>query len=421
MQMFHNGKILQKVKLMSKHDWDSVWINAMIATCKAGYGLINDGAVAIKEGKIAWIGQMKDLPGEPESLAARVFHAKKRCITPGLIDCHTHLVYAGHRAHEFEQRLQGASYEKIAKQGGGIQSTVAATRAATEAELFAQSIKRAEGLLASGVTTVEIKSGYGLDLASEIKILRVAKQIEDKLPLTVKRTFLGAHTVPVEFRNDANAYIDYLCDAVLPVVAEEKLADAVDVFCEKIAFNLAQTEKMFVTAQQYGLAIKCHAEQLSDMGAATLSAKYHALSVDHLEYISQAGVKAISQSGTVAVLLPGAFYFLRETKLPPVDLLRKHHVPIAIATDCNPGTSPVTSLLLMMNMACTLFRLTPQEALLGVTHHAAMALGMKDTHGTLEVGKVADLAIWDVTHPAELAYYIGGELLVTLVKKGELC
>ena len=395
---------------MQDQHWDSIWINATLATCNTGYGLINDAALAVKEGKIVWIGQMKALQDQPESLATRVYDVKHRCITPGFIDCHTHLVFAGNRAHEFEARLQGATYEDIARQGGGIQSTVAATRAASEDELFAQSLKRARALLASGVTTVEIKSGYGLDLETEVKMLRVATRIAEVLPLTVKRTFLGAHTIPIEYKDHADGYVDYLCETMIPKIAKEKLADAVDVYCEKIAFNLAQTERVFKAAMEHGMQIKCHAEQLSDMGGAALSARYRALSVDHLEHLSPAGVKAIAQSGTVAVLLPGAYYFLREAQLPPIDLLRKHDVSIAIATDCNPGTSPVTSLVLMLNMACTIFRLTPQEALLGVTRHAAMALGMEQTHGTLTVGKVADMAIWDVAHPAELSYYIDGQL-----------
>lgn len=405
---------------MNNHQWDSLWINATIVTCEDGYGLIDDAAIAIKDAKIAWIGSMSALPGEPDTLASRLYDVQQRCITPGLIDCHTHLVYAGNRAHEFEMRLQGATYEEIAKQGGGIQSTVTATRAASEDALFIQSFKRAEALSASGVTTVEIKSGYGLDLDTELKMLRVAKRIEDMLPLTVKRTFLGAHTIPNEYKNKADDYITYVCDTMLPIIAKEKLADSVDVFCEKIAFNADQTERVFIAAQKLGLNIKCHAEQLSDMGATALSAKYNALSVDHLEHVSDAGIKAIAQSGTVAVLLPGAFYFLCETKLPPITVLRKHNVLMAIATDCNPGTSPVTSLLLMLNMACTLFRLTPQEALLGVTRHAAMALGIEKSCGTLTVGKVADMAVWDVKHPSELAYYVGGELLVSLVKGGSV-
>jgi imidazolonepropionase len=384
--------------------WDTLWKNALLATCEQHYGLIPNAAIATKAGKIAWLGAMQDLPPH----AAKQTHdLEGRCLTPGFIDCHTHLVYGGNRAHEFEQRLQGMSYEEIARQGGGIHSTVNATRAATEEDLYEQSRTRAQALIASGATTIEIKSGYGLDWQTEAKILRVAKRLGEKLPVTIKRTFLGGHAIPPEYRGKADAYVDLVCNEMIPQVAQEKLADAVDVFCEKIAFNLEQTERMFKAAQQHGLAIKCHAEQLSDSGSAALAARYHALSVDHLEHVSSTGVKAVAHSGTVAVLLPGAFYFLRETKLPPIAALRQHHIPIALATDCNPGTSPVLSMPLILNMACTLFRLTPEEALLGLTCHAAKALGMHATHGTLTVGKVADFAIWEVGHPAELAYYVG--------------
>lgn len=398
--------------------WDAIWVNGLIATCEQGYGLLENAAVAVKEGKIVWVGLRSDLPDQPESLANTVHDMNGCCMTPGLIDCHTHLVYAGNRAYEFELRLEGVSYEEITKQGGGIQSTVSHTRGVSEQELLEQTLPRAKSLMASGVTTLEIKSGYGLDLETELKILRVAKRIEEILPLTVKKTFLGAHTVPKEYKDRAEAYVDLVCNEMIPAVAEEKLADAVDVFCENIAFNLEQTERVFETAQKYNLAIKCHAEQLSDSGAAKLAAKYHALSVDHLEYMSEEGVKAIAESKTVAVLLPGAFYFLREKQMPPIDLLRKYRVPMAISSDCNPGTSPILSLQLIIHMACTLFRMTPEEALLGVTLHAAKALGLQKTHGSIAVGKVADFAIWNVKYPAELAYFMGGNLLHQVVKKG---
>ena len=398
----------------------SMWINALIATCEQGYGLIKQGVIAIKDKRIAWIGGIEDLPGKPNELADHVYDVQGRCITPGLIDCHTHVVYAGNRAYEFEMRLQGKTYEEIARAGGGIQSTVTATREASFETLLQQSMKRVSALLASGITTLEIKSGYGLDLATELKILRVAKEIETLLPMTVSKTFLGAHAIPIEYRERADAYIDLICDEMIPVVAKEKLADAVDVFCEKIAFNLQQTERVFKAAKDHGLKIKCHSEQLTDSGSAILAAKYHALSVDHLEHVSEHGVKAIAQSHTTAVLLPGAFYFLRESKLPPIELLRQYNVPIAIATDCNPGTSPVTSLLLILNMACTLFRMTPEEALAGVTKHAAAALGMTQDYGTLTVGKFADFAVWDVAHPAELAYHIGWNPLQQLVRHGAI-
>lgn len=406
---------------MNNKRWDALYLNATIATCEdnGAYGLLSHAALAVKEGRIAWLGAMQELPND-KSLAMQLHDLQGKCITPGLIDCHTHLVYGGNRYHEFALRLEGASYEQIAQAGGGIRSTVAATRAASAEELFEQSIKRARALVAEGVTTLEIKSGYGLDLATELKILRVAQRIGEALPVTVATTFLGAHTVPPEFEGRADDYLDVVCNEMIPVVAQEKLAQAVDVFCEKIAFDIEQTRRVFETAKKFGLAIKCHAEQLSDSGSAALAAQYHALSVDHLEFLSAAGAAAIARSGSVAVLLPGAFYFLREKQLPPVELLRQFRVPIAISTDCNPGTSPVTSLLLMLNMACTLFRLTPEEALLGVTRHAAKALGLEKTHGTLSLGKMADFVVWDIAHPAELAYQIGLNPCVKVVKKGKI-
>jgi imidazolonepropionase len=356
----------------------------------------------------------------PENLADEVYDCEGRCLTPGFIDCHTHIVYGGNRAHEFELRLQGVTYEEIAKQGGGIQSTVKATRELSEETLFEQSLKRVYALMHSGVTTLEIKSGYGLNLETELKMLRIAKRIEKTLPVTVSKTFLGAHTTPHEYRSNPDEYIDLVCHEMIPAVVENNLADAVDVFCEKIAFNTKQTDRVFRAAHKFGLGVKCHAEQLSDSMGAILAASYNAWSVDHLEHMSDAGVKAISNSGTVAVLLPGAYYFLRETQLPPVNALREHGIPIAIATDSNPGTSPVLSLLMILNMACTLFRLTPVEALEGVTRHAAKALNLQNTHGTLTIGKVADFAIWDVGHPVELVYYMGGNPLRQLVKGGRV-
>ncbi|MHB1222317.1 MAG: imidazolonepropionase [Gammaproteobacteria bacterium] len=390
-----------------------------MTTCDETQGVIEDGGIAIKDGKIAWIGPMASLPGIPEDLAEEVQDVQGCCITPGLIDCHTHLVYAGNRAFEFQLRLEGVSYEEIAQKGGGIQSTVSETRNAPEEVLLQAALKRARALLANGVTTLEIKSGYGLDLETELEILQIAKRIESILPLTVQKTFLGAHALPPEYKNRADAYISLVCDEMLPAVVEENLADAVDVFCETIAFNLEQTERVFKKAQELGLRVKCHAEQLSDSGSAALAAKYQALSVDHLEHISEEGLQAIAASGTVAVLLPGAFYFLRETKLPPIEGLRKYGIPIALATDCNPGTSPILSLPLVMNMACTLFQMTPDEALMGVTAHAAKALGLEATHGSLVVGKVADFAVWDVGQPIELIYYMGNQPLWQLVKAGK--
>ncbi len=401
--------------------WDALWINVTMATMvrsNTPYGLIDQGAIGVKEGKIVWIGSMENLPDQPDRLAVNVM-SERGCITPGFIDCHTHLIYGGNRSQEFEMRLQGATYEDIARRGGGIHSTVQSTRAASDEALFQQSLKRAIALAAGGVTTIEIKSGYGLDLETELKILRVAKRLEKALPVTIVKTFLGAHTVPVEYAGRADDYIEFICEEMLPRVAEERLATIVDVFCETIGFNLKQTERVFQAAQKYGFGIKCHAEQLSDSGSAVLAANYRALSVDHLEFLSKTSVQALAKTKTVAVLLPGAFYFLREKQLPPVELLRASGVPMAIATDCNPGTSPVTSLLLMLNMACTLFRLTPEEALAGVTRHAAEALGLQDEIGTLAVGKKADFVLWDIEHPAELAYYVGGCPVLSVIRHGK--
>lgn len=400
--------------------WDAIWINATLVTCDGNYQLIKQAAIAVKRAKIAWIGSMASLPDTPYELADEVHDANGACLTPGLIDCHTHLIYAGNRAHEFEMRLQGATYEQIAEAGGGIHSTVARTRSASPEDLLEQSLPRARSLLKSGVTTIEIKSGYGLDLETELKMLRVAKEIEQRLPLRIVKTFLGAHTVPKEYRDHPEKYVDIVCEEMIPQVAKEQLANAVDVFCEKIAFTAAQTERIFKTAQQNGLRVKCHAEQLSHLGASILAAQYQALSVDHLEHLTEDGVKAIAKSGTVAVLLPGAYYFLREKHLPPLELLRQHQIPIAIASDCNPGTSPIIALPIILNMACTLFRLTPEEAWLGVTQNAAKALALSETKGALTVGKDADFALWSIEHPTELTYYLGGNLLKQLVIAGKI-
>jgi imidazolonepropionase len=404
---------------MTAPQWDSLWTSARIATMRAGgYATIEPGAIAARDGRIAWVGRARDLPGEPRALARVVHDVGGRWVTPGLIDCHTHLVFAGDRAREFELRLQGATYEEIARAGGGIVSTVAATRAAGEGDLVRQSARRLERLLEEGVTTVEIKSGYGLATDAELKQLRVARSLATAVPVTVRTTFLGAHTVPPEFKGRADDYVAYVCDEMLPAVASAGLADAVDAFCEGIAFSPDQTARVFERATALGLPVKLHADQLSDLGGAALAARFGALSADHLEYTSAAGVRAMAEAGTVAVLLPGAFYFLRETRLPPVQLLRDHAVPIAVSTDCNPGSSPMTSILLALNMACTLFRLTPEEALAGVTCHAARALGMAATHGTLEVGKACDLVEWDIGTPAELAYAIGANPCVRVVRGG---
>jgi imidazolonepropionase len=399
--------------------WDRLFVNVRLATMAGGapYGAIDKGALAIADGLIAFAGPQAELPGPPESLAGEVEDLEGRWITPGLIDCHTHLVYGGDRAREFELRLEGASYEEIARAGGGIVSTVAKTRAASRGDLLAAAAPRLRALMAEGVTTVEIKSGYGLDLENELKQLWVARQLGAELPVGVRTTFLGAHALPPEADGDSATYIDAVVD-MIPQIKASGLADALDAFCEKIAFSPEETAKVFTAARAHGLPVKLHADQLSDLGGAALAARFGALSADHLEYTSTRGVAAMAKAGTVAVLLPGAFYFLRETKLPPVAALREAGVPIALATDSNPGSSPVTSLLLMLNMAATLFRMTPEEALRGVTCHGARALGLADTHGTLTVGKTADLAVWEIERPAELAYRIGFNPLAFALKDG---
>ena len=395
--------------------FSTLFRNAQIATMTPGkpYGLIENGAVVISADRIKWVGAEKELPDEFAGLQGK--NLEGRLVTPALIDCHTHLVYGGSRATEFELRLNGASYEEISRNGGGILSTVTATRNASEDELLAQSLPRLDALLSEGVATIEIKSGYGLDIETEIKMLRVARQLGKERSVRVKTSFLGAHAIPPEFSGKADAYIDFVCEEVLPAVHYENLADAVDGFCENIAFSPNQISRVFEKAKSFGLPVKLHAEQLSNLGGATLAAKYGALSADHLEFLDQTGVEVMGESGTVAVLLPGAFYTLRETQLPPLESLRKAEVPIAIATDCNPGSSPLTSILLCMNMACTLFRMTPEEALCGVTIIAAQALGIGDEVGTIEVGKKAELAVWNVDQPAELAYRAGFNPLEEMV------
>ncbi|MGE0733825.1 MAG: imidazolonepropionase [Alphaproteobacteria bacterium] len=406
---------------MAEPSFDSIWINAHLATMRPGamaYGAIEHGAVAVTGERIAWVGAMQGLPAAPEMLAQYVHDVGGRWITPGLVDCHTHLVYAGDRAREFELRLNGATYEQIARAGGGIRSTVAATRAATAEQLFAQSKPRLEALMAEGVTTVEIKSGYGLDTENEIKLLRTARRLGEASDVSIVTSFLGAHALPPEFAERPDDYIALVCEQMLPAIAQERLADAVDVFCENIGFTAAQTELVFKAARELGLPVKLHAEQLTDMKGAVLAARYRAISCDHLEYVQEDGVAAMAAAGTVAVLLPGAFYFLREKQLPPVELLRRYQVPMALASDCNPGSSPVTSLLLMLNMACTLFRLTPEEALAGVTRNGARALGLRD-RGTLEIGKRADFVVWDISTPAELAYRFGFNPVRQIVFAGD--
>jgi len=402
------------------HSADDLWINARLASMVPGtaYGAIENGAIAVSAGRIAWAGARKDLPLGLIGSATREHDAGGRWITPGLIDCHTHLVYAGSRAIEFERRLNGATYEEIAAAGGGIRSTVAATRAASEAALLDASTPRLKALAAEGVTTIEIKSGYGLETGTEAKMLRVARALGERLPVTVRATFLGAHALPPEFEGRPDAYIAEICDRMLPEIAHAGLADAVDAFCEQIAFNASQTERVFQAAEKLGLPLKLHAEQLSNQGGARLAARYRALSADHLEYADEEDVLALARAGTVAVLLPGAFYFLRETRVPPVEALRRHGVAMAVATDCNPGSSPMNSLLLALNMACTLFRLTPEEALAGATRVAARALGLAQEAGTLEAGKIADFALWDIERPADIAYGIGVNRCHGVVKRG---
>ncbi len=383
--------------------WDVLFTNVHLATMAGGYGEIRDAAIAVKNGRIAWLGTRASLP----SCAATVIDGNGCWLTPGLIDCHTHIVHGGNRSDEFEARLNGATYEDIANAGGGIWATVRATRAASEEELLRQSLPRVASLLAEGVTTLEIKSGYGLALDAEAKMLRVARRVGQVLPVAVKTTFLGAHALPPEYLGRADAYIDMICGQMLPALVASGLVDAVDAFCERIGFSSTQTERVLRAAGRHGLPVKLHAEQLSDQGGGALVARYDGLSADHLEHLSAAGIAAMAQHGTVAVLLPGAYYFLRETQPPPVAALRSAGVPMAVATDCNPGTSPMTSLLLAMNMACTLWRLTPQEALAACTVNAAAALGLQGDAGSLAVGKRADFALWDIARPADLSYAIG--------------
>ena len=397
-----------------------LWTHCRIATMQANtiepYGLMEDGALAVEGDTVAWVGPRSELPASLLARATVQHDAAGALITPGLIDCHTHLVYGGDRAHEFEMRLNGATYEEVAASGGGIVSTVKATRAVTQQQLYGQSLPRLQRLMSEGVTTIEIKSGYGLALEHERKTLAVARELGQAQPITVRTTFLGAHAVPPEFAGRAEDYVDEVL-RMLPLLHAQGLVDAVDAFCERIAFSTAQTERVFSAARALGLPVKLHAEQLSDSGGAQLAARYGAASCDHLEWLSSDAAAAMGGAGTVAVLLPGAFYFLRETKVPPIELLRQNEVPIAISTDCNPGSSPCTSILLMLNMACTLFRLTPEEALAGVTRNAARALGLPD-RGVLAAGMRADFALWDVAQPAALSYLLGANPLISTVFGG---
>ena len=396
---------------------DCIWTNARLATMAGeATGLIEHGVLPARHGRLVYAGPAD---GAPAFISDQQIDCEGRLVTPGLIDCHTHLVYAGNRADEFEKRLEGVSYEEITRNGGGIASTVTATRAASEKELMSESLPRLDALLAEGVTTLEVKSGYGLNLEAERRMLSVARALPRERKVRIATTFLGAHAVPKEFRGAADAYVDLIVSEMLPSIAEAQLADAVDGFCETIGFSTKQIRRVFEAARELGLPVKLHAEQLSDQNGSALAAQFGALSADHLEYLSESGVQAMAQSGTVATLLPGAFYATHETKLPPVEALRRHSVPMAIATDCNPGTSPLTSVLLAMNMAATLFRMTVQECLQGVTINAAKALGLQDSIGSLEAGKSCDLAIWDVRSPSDLVYRIGFNPLHARVFQGE--
>lgn len=396
-----------------------VWRNARLATLSAslqGLGIIENGAIVAQDGRIVFAGPETDMPSAPAS--AETVDCEGRWITPGLIDCHTHLVHAGNRANEFEMRLAGATYEEVAKAGGGIVSSVRALRAVSEDELVGQALPRLDTLIAEGVTTVEIKSGYGLDLENEAKSLRAARRLGTERRITIRTSFLGAHALPPEANGDKNAFIDLIAGTILPAIAADALADAVDGFCEGIAFSPEQIARVFDKANALGLPVKLHADQLSNLHGAALAARYGALSADHLEYADEEGAAAMAKSGTVATMLPGAYYFIRETKKPPVHLFRKHGVPMAVATDCNPGTSPLTSLLLTMNMAATLFGMTVEECLAGTTREAARALGLATETGTLEAGKWADLAIWDIGQPAELVYRMGFNPLHARIWRG---
>ncbi|MGE6160263.1 imidazolonepropionase [Aeromonas salmonicida] len=398
---------------------ERVWLNVTPATLRpdlADYGLLEPHALGVHEGRIHALVPMQDLKGP---YPAHWQDMKGKLATPGLIDCHTHLIFAGSRAEEFELRQQGVPYAEIARKGGGILSTVRATRAASEGQLFTLAVARIKSLIREGVTMVEIKSGYGLTLEDELKMLRVARRLGEALPIRVKTTLLAAHAVPPEYRDDPDSWVETICQEIIPAAAEAGLADAVDVFCEHIGFSLAQTEQVYLAADQYGLPVKGHMEQLSNLGGSALAANFGALSVDHLEHLDQEGIQALAHRGVVATLLPTAFYFLKETRLPPIAALRKAHVPMAVSSDINPGTAPIVSLRMAMNMACTLFGLTPVEAMVGVTRNAARALGEQERLGQLRVGMLADFLIWNCAHPAELSYLIGVDQLVSRVVNGE--
>lgn len=412
---------LEKVNAVFK-TCDRIWINANLATFDSGvaqpYGALSNQAIGVREGRIVAIAPMEQFASD--IVTAEVVDARGKWMTPGLVDAHSHLVFAGSRAQEFEQRLLGAGYEEIARNGGGIISTVRATRGASVDELVELSEPRLCALLKEGVTSVEIKSGYGLSLEGELNMLRAARLLGERNPVRVSTSLLAAHALPPEYSDSADAYVDMICNEIIPAAVAEGLADAVDVFCETIAFSPAQCERIFQAAQEQGLGIRAHVEQLSNLHGAALAARYGAWSVDHLEWLDEEGVEAIAQAGTVATLLPGAFYFLRDTKVPPIELLRKHGVGMAVATDLNPGSSPLASLRLAMNMACTLFRLTPEEALAGVTCFGAKALGQAGNVGQLKIGMTADMLLWDIDHPAELSYQFGVNPIRQRIVAGEV-
>jgi imidazolonepropionase len=420
--MVCGGKPLSAmVQTNAPNHLDTVWLNARLATLAAtrpGLGTIESGAIAAREGRIAFVGPQAELPAAWRN-GARVVDCDRRWITPALIDCHTHLVYGGDRAHEFELRLAGATYEEIAHAGGGILSTVHATRAASEDELVGSALKRLDALIAEGVGTVEVKSGYGLDVDAERKSLRAARRLAKQREVAIRATFLGTHALPPEFADKRDAYVAYVTDTMIPTLANEGLVDAVDGFCERIAFTPDEIARVFTAAKRAGLPVKLHADQLSNSAGASLAAEFGALSADHLEYADEDGVAAMAKAGVVAVLLPGAYYVLRERHAPPIEFMRKHRVPMAVATDSNPGTSPMTSILLALNMAATLFGLTVNECLAGATRNAARALGLAAETGTLEAGKWADLAIWDIERPAELVYRLGFNPLHARVWRGQ--
>jgi imidazolonepropionase len=408
---------------MTKADsWDRLWIGGHLATMAdngSPFGEVRDGAIATRNGRISYVGRIADLPGRPDDLAREIIEVRGGWITPGLVDCHTHLVFGGDRSGEFEARLQGVSYEEIARGGGGIRTTMKATREAGEETLFQAASPRLENLIREGVTTIEIKSGYGMETETELRMLRVARRLGEIHPVDVQTSFLGAHVVPPEFDGRREEYVDLICREMIPMAASQGLADAVDAFCDEIAFTPQECERVFSAGREAGLSLRLHADQLSDQGGAALAARMGARSADHVERTSQSGVAAMAVSGTVAVLLPGAFYFLRDDQPPPIQAFREAGVPMAVATDLNPGSSPINSILTTLNFACVLFRLTPEESLMGATINGARALGLHDEIGTLEEGKMADLALWEIDHPRELSYWVGKNPCKGVVKGGE--